>query len=415
MLRTLIRKEVHESLLSFRFLFGALLCLVLIPLGIFISSREYEQKRVDYQEALRLYTERTQGQVYSNMEAVGFRPPSVLSVLSLGLEPFLPSKVTTSPDGDFRAEKDVEVGNPDSLLFGKVDLLFNIGFVISLLGLIFTFNSVSGEKESSALRLIMANSVPRWQIIVAKMIGNYLVLVIPFVLSLVIGVLILSLSGGAAVFSGQLLPALAVVFAAVPGVHPRHVQPGPAHLDLDPPLDHLDDHGLFRLDPARPLLAPDQPDDRDDPVPREVPTGPSRRKDDDPPERRTRPRPGPAGDVRPDRHGQLWAEPRTARQRKDPRSRKGQSRIRRRPGGSRPGVSKAACERARQARPRLREPPEGPSRHDPEYLPPVPGDELCVRRDRGFRDGGPGGREFLGEQPALPGRGQGRALRQHAP
>src|SRR4030042_5958348 len=133
MLKTLIRKEIHEALLSFRFLFGTLLCLVLIPLGVFISSREYQQRRIEYQESVRLYTERTQGQVYSNMEAVGFRPPSLLSVLSLGLEPFLPSKVTTPPDGDFRAGKDVEVGNPDSLLFGKVDLLFNIGFIISLL------------------------------------------------------------------------------------------------------------------------------------------------------------------------------------------------------------------------------------------------------------------------------------------
>ena len=213
MLGTLIRKEIDEALLSLRFLFGTLLCLVLIPLGVFVSSKEYEQRRVTYQESVRLYSERARGEVSTGMQAEGYRPPSALSVLSQGLEPFLPSKVTTSPDGDFRVAKDMETGNPDSFLFGKVDLLFNIGFVLSLLGLIFTFNSISGEKESSALRLIMANPVPRWQIIAAKMIGNSLVLIIPFLASLLIGVLILSLSGAGIVFTGPFLPSLAIVIA----------------------------------------------------------------------------------------------------------------------------------------------------------------------------------------------------------
>ncbi len=163
---------------------------------------------------MKLDAERHRGFVPADMEAEGFRPPSILSVLSLGLEPFLPNKVTTSPDGDFKLEKEPETANPDSLLFGKVDLLFNIGFVLSLLGLIFCFNAISGEKENSTLRLIMANSVPRWQIITAKLVGHYAVLVIPLFISLMAGVLILSLTGPFAVFSGPFLPSLAIFVGA---------------------------------------------------------------------------------------------------------------------------------------------------------------------------------------------------------
>ncbi len=45
MLKVLIKKEVLEALLSLRFLIGTLLCLVLIPLGLFVSTKEYEQRR----------------------------------------------------------------------------------------------------------------------------------------------------------------------------------------------------------------------------------------------------------------------------------------------------------------------------------------------------------------------------------
>jgi ABC-type transport system involved in multi-copper enzyme maturation permease subunit len=211
MLKTIIKKEILDSFLSFRFLFGTLLCLVLVPLGMYVNVKEYEQRLADYQESVRLYQARSEGEVYPNFEAEGFRPPSVLSIFALGLEYFLPNKAVTRPNGDFQVARGQGLDNAESFLFGKLDFLFNVTFVLSLLGLIFSFNSISGEKEEATLRLTMSNPVPRWQVILAKIVGSYTALLVPFLLSLLVGLIILNLSGAAPVFSENLLPTFILV------------------------------------------------------------------------------------------------------------------------------------------------------------------------------------------------------------
>ena len=85
--------------------------------------------------------------------------------------------------------------NPLSVFFGKMDYLFNVGFVLSLFAFMFTFAGVSGEKEHGTLKLIMSNEVSRWVLPLAKITGNFIVFVLPFLVAFVVGVLVLSLSG----------------------------------------------------------------------------------------------------------------------------------------------------------------------------------------------------------------------------
>src|SRR6266404_609101 len=203
MLATLIKKEILEAVLSFRFIIAGLLCLVLIPLGIYVNMKDYERRLAVYQEAGRLYEQRARGHINTNFEAEGYRPPSVLSVFSVGLEYFLPNKVTTSPGGHVTTTNDQGINNPQSLLFGKIDLLFNVSFVISLLALIFSFNAVTGEKEDGTLRLVMSSNVPRWQILLGKIIGNYLVLLVVFLFPILTSLIILSGSGAVPIFSAS--------------------------------------------------------------------------------------------------------------------------------------------------------------------------------------------------------------------
>jgi len=211
MILTIIKKEILEAVQSFRFLIATLLCLFLIPLGMYVNLKEYEKRLADYQESVRLYEERSKGNVGAFFSAEGYRPPSVLSIFSVGLEYFLPNKIVTSRDGNVRTSNEQGINNPQSLLFGKVDLLFNVSYVISLLALIFTFSTITGEKENGTFRLVMSNPVPRWQILVAKMAGNYLVLLVPFALSVLVALLILAASGTVAVFSSAVLPSILTI------------------------------------------------------------------------------------------------------------------------------------------------------------------------------------------------------------
>ena len=211
MLKTIIKKEILEAFLSLRFAIAALLCLVLIPLGMYVNLKDYEKRLADYQEAVRLYQQRSEGNIVSDFQAWGYRPPSVLSIFSVGLEYFLPNKVVTSRGGSVRTSNEQGINNPQSLLFGKVDLLFNVSFVISLLAFVFTFSTITGEKEDGTLRLVMSNPVPRWQLLFAKITGNYIVLLVPLLLSILIALILLNTSGIVAIFSERILPAFLIV------------------------------------------------------------------------------------------------------------------------------------------------------------------------------------------------------------
>jgi ABC-type transport system involved in multi-copper enzyme maturation permease subunit len=212
MLKTIIKKEMLDSILSFRFFIATLLCVVLIPLGMYVNLKEYEQRQSNYQEATKLYKEKSKNAGYQyDVQAEGYRPPSILSIFSVGLENLLPNKIITSREGIFKAYNEQGINNPQSVLFGKIDLLFNVSFVISLLAFIFTFNAITGEKEDGTLRLMMTNPIPRWKVLSAKILGNYTVLMVPFLLSIIISLLILNFSGIVPVFSMNILPHFLII------------------------------------------------------------------------------------------------------------------------------------------------------------------------------------------------------------
>lgn len=217
MFRALVAKEVAETVLDLRFVITTLLCLVLIPLGMYLSRKDYERRLASYQTEHEIYRQRHGTPPFSpdpHEEVQGFRPPSPLSVFASGLDPFVPDKVITSHLGLFRAVKEPGADNPQSLLFGKADFLFNVTFIVSLAALLFSFNSISGERETGTLRLMIANSIPRSKILMSKIVGKYIVLLIPFILSVLIALLILDASPDVSIASSNVWPTFLVILMA---------------------------------------------------------------------------------------------------------------------------------------------------------------------------------------------------------
>jgi len=206
MFTTLLLKEIQETIYTFRFIITSLLCLILIPLGLFVSLKDYEQRLIEYRSSVQKYTEYSKGKIGRNFQAEGYRPPAPLSIFSNGLKSLLPEKVITQNSGNFEIQNRQERDNPQAVLFGKIDFAFIVSFVLSILALILTFSSITQEKEMGTIRLVMANSVPRWQILLAKVLGSYLVFLGPFLVSLLIGLIILILSGVINPFSPEILP-----------------------------------------------------------------------------------------------------------------------------------------------------------------------------------------------------------------
>ena len=80
-------------------------------------------------------------------------------------------------------------------VLGNLDFLFIVGTVFSLLALLFTFDAVAGEREAGTLRINLSNPLPRDMFLWSKLIGGYIVFVVPFLVSFLLGLLLLAWQG----------------------------------------------------------------------------------------------------------------------------------------------------------------------------------------------------------------------------
>jgi ABC-type transport system involved in multi-copper enzyme maturation permease subunit len=84
--------------------------------------------------------------------------------------------------------------NPLPILFPSLDFLFIVTIIMSLLAILFSYDAITGERQSGTLRLVIANSVPRTTILLGKLIGGLASLIIPFILALLVGALYININ-----------------------------------------------------------------------------------------------------------------------------------------------------------------------------------------------------------------------------
>ena len=199
--RTLVIREIQGAIIDFRFWVVFALCLSIIPFSFYVSVENYSQRLSNYQQEVQMYRDNTQIDPF--FIAQGVHPPSPLGIFSSGLGSKMPFKVFTSHEGDYK----IEYAKPDNKkdLLGEFDFAFIVSFVLSILAIVFTFSSISGDKESGIMRLVLSNRVSRKQLLMSKLTGNYVVFLVPFLLSLLIALLIVYLSGVIPIFSRELI------------------------------------------------------------------------------------------------------------------------------------------------------------------------------------------------------------------
>ena len=203
MLITLIQKEIMHHILSVRFVALLLMCVLLIPLNFHINYHHYLKRQVDYQETLKDENNKdTADQPWKQRKTTDpnlevsklILKPTPLSVFAKGLESALPSYLGMTRNGIRRGEAALSTA-PVATLLGHLDFVFVVSTVFSLLALLFTFDAVAGEREAGTLRITLANALPRDIFLWSKLIGGYLVFIVPFLISLIIGLFVLVWQG----------------------------------------------------------------------------------------------------------------------------------------------------------------------------------------------------------------------------
>jgi len=218
MLKTIIKKELLDNVFSYRFPLFSLICVLLIPLGMYVNQVSYAKRLRDYSEQMRLAGEavsalKIQDVMAGTVAIKGFRPPARLSVFTQGFESTLPRFYEFTQDG-FRPG---ESSGGDESIFsvqGKVDFVFLVQMLLSLIGLLFASDVIAGEKESGTLRAMLSNSLPRDKILIGKIAGGYLALWLPFIIAFLIGIIIL-IVGSFPFFGGDTPARILSVFLSV--------------------------------------------------------------------------------------------------------------------------------------------------------------------------------------------------------
>ena len=199
MLMTLIQKEIMHHILSVRFVALLVMCLLLVPLTLHINYRNYLQNQANYQESIKLSVSEAEEKPSDAPDpdtevSKLFLEPTPLSVFAKGLEESLPSYLGMTRNGVKQGSMSLGEA-PLSSALGNLDFLFVVSTVFSLLALLFTFDAVAGEREAGTLRITLSNALPRDLFLWSKLIGGYIVFVVPFLVAFLLGLLLLVSQG----------------------------------------------------------------------------------------------------------------------------------------------------------------------------------------------------------------------------
>lgn len=217
MLMTLIRRELLDNLMTFRFAAAVFIMLLLVVANTAVLIKDYERRLEGYNTALKAHDQQLQERkTYSAGALDLFRPPNPLSIFNVGLDKRLGNEIWVT-HGFVPTLWDAKMYGTSSLLnlFSSIDIVFIFEVVLSLMALIFAYDALAGERERGTLRLVLTHPVSRGQILFAKYISAMLCLLVPLLMSLILAVILLTTSTAISLSIGDFLRIGGIVFASI--------------------------------------------------------------------------------------------------------------------------------------------------------------------------------------------------------
>ena len=174
MIRTLIRKEILDHILSIRFAVSLSLALLFLIPSTYMLANDYG----------RLHRELGPRQPFSSTGGMWYslnREIPTLRVLATGLDEGLSLSASSHSYAGPSFGENEFVHNYVSDLFSHLDFVFFINIVGSLMAFAFTYDAISGEKQLGTLRLVMTTPISRAVFLLSKFLGSYISFVITLI------------------------------------------------------------------------------------------------------------------------------------------------------------------------------------------------------------------------------------------
>jgi ABC-type transport system involved in multi-copper enzyme maturation permease subunit len=212
MIRQIIYKEVLENLLSLRFALSVLLTVSLFVVCgyVFVNgygeqSKDYWKKTNENLSALREESDQLYKVAFYKQGI--YRKPQQLGLCAEGFEQSLPNFFEVNA---FTADLPETKGQANFALpqFSHVDWVLVISLILSFAALVFTYDTICGEKEDGTLRLTIANTIPRYKVLLGKYAGTMITLAMPLITGMLVSLIIIVSSKDVAIVGGLWLKIL---------------------------------------------------------------------------------------------------------------------------------------------------------------------------------------------------------------
>ena len=225
------KREILDNLMRFRFALTLILVMVLMVMnaGVFVSS-QYPRRITEYSEDTHeaVASIRKKSSNLGELAVKGpgnlYKSVSPLTFIATGEDANLPKRVEgassggygigmTTPDFSFQYSwsanwwlqypQDTSRKNDSLPNFTELDWTFIIGLVMSFMAILFTYDAISGERETGTLSLLMANSVSRATVLLGKFMGAFLTILIPLFIGVLLNLMVVSASRLALLSGGE--------------------------------------------------------------------------------------------------------------------------------------------------------------------------------------------------------------------
>jgi ABC-type transport system involved in multi-copper enzyme maturation permease subunit len=214
---TLIRRELLDNLMTFRFAAAVFIMLLLVVATTAVLIKDYEKRLASYDTAVKKHRqEMLEERTYSAANLTIDRPPNPLSIFNVGLDKrlgnslsveylFVPTLWDAWKHG---------ADNPFLNLFSSIDLVFIFQGILSLLALVFAYDTLAGERERGTLRLVLTHPVRHGQILFAKYVSGMICLLIPLLMCILLVLIMLTTSTSVFLSADDFLRIGGVVFTS---------------------------------------------------------------------------------------------------------------------------------------------------------------------------------------------------------
>lgn len=194
-MKTLISKETAVLLFSRKYLVLFVLIQVLILISLLTGYERYRLSSdlaVQNNATLKKKVAGAESPFELSVSNQFHRSPSLISIFNSGLDNAI-GRAGTGSTTVVSTQDSVYVEFPLLYMIRELDLTTIYVVIGSLAALMLTFASVSGEKESGTLKQMLCYSLPRANIIIAKIVGAFLAVLLIFIPATLIGILALML------------------------------------------------------------------------------------------------------------------------------------------------------------------------------------------------------------------------------